>query len=71
VTENVDMLMVTANVNLRETMATRSGGGPQETSDVLKRVRQDFPTIRLAIVSKQKNSASYVPSVAMKLSLYL
>jgi hypothetical protein len=52
-------------------MAARSGGGPRETSDVLKRVRQDFPTIRLAIVSKQKNSASYVPSVAMKLSLYL
>jgi hypothetical protein len=71
VTQNADMLMVTASVNLRETMAARSGGGPRETSDVLKRVWQDFPTIRLALVSKQKNSASDVPSVAMKMSLYL
>jgi hypothetical protein len=28
VTENADMLMVIANVNLWETMVARSGGGP-------------------------------------------
>jgi Holliday junction resolvasome RuvABC ATP-dependent DNA helicase subunit len=38
VTQNADMLMVTASVNLRETMAARSRGGPRETSDVLKKV---------------------------------
>lgn len=38
VTENADMLMVTAKVNLNDTMAARSAGGPQESSAILTRV---------------------------------
>jgi hypothetical protein len=66
VTENADMLMVTAKVNLSETMV-----GPWETFAEPRRVWQDFPTIPLATLSKQKNSALDVPSVAMMPSLYL
>jgi hypothetical protein len=39
------MLIATTKVNLSETMAARSGGGPRLTLVVLTRVWQDFPTI--------------------------
>lgn len=68
-TENADMLMVTTKVNLSETMVGRFGGGPRETFVEPKRVEQDFPTIHVATLSKQKNSASNDQLVAMKLSL--
>jgi hypothetical protein len=66
VTKNAYILVVTAKVNLSETMV-----GPRETFAEPRRVWQDFPTIPLATLSKQKNSASDVPSVAMMSSLYL
>jgi hypothetical protein len=69
VTENDDMLRVIAKVNFKDTMAARSGGKPWEVLAVVTRVSRGFPTIRLAMVSKRKNSALHVPSVAMKLSL--
>ena len=63
--------MVTARVNFRHTIATRAAGGLSEVVTAVTRLSQGFPTIFLAMLSKQKNSASHVPSVAMKLSLYL
>jgi hypothetical protein len=65
VIENVDMLMVTAKVNLSDTIVARSARGPREACGILSRVSQHFPTIRQAILSKQKNYASEVPSVAI------
>jgi hypothetical protein len=38
VTENDDMLMVTAKVNLNDTMEARSGRGPREAFVVLTRL---------------------------------
>jgi len=65
------MLMVTTKVNLSETMVGRFGGGPRETFVEPKRVEQDFPTIHVATLPKQKNSALDVPSVEIMSSLYM
>jgi hypothetical protein len=63
--------MFTSNVNLRPTIAERYDGVLHEAPRVLARNSQGFPIIYFVILSKQNNSASTVPSVAKKVSLYL
>jgi hypothetical protein len=68
---NDTSLYTTANVNFSDTIDARSGG----MSDVLVTKEttdgQDFPTILLAMLSKQNILTSVVPSVAMNVNLYL
>jgi hypothetical protein len=63
--------MFIANVNLSPTIAVSSEGVFPEMSIDLRRALQGLPTMRLATLLKQKNSASAVPSVAKKVNLYL
>jgi hypothetical protein len=58
-------------VNFKETIATISGGIAlvSEVEPIMD--EQDFSIIILAISSKQNIAASFVPSKAMKPSLYL
>jgi hypothetical protein len=56
--------MFIANVNLRPTIAERSGGVLREAARVLTRNLQGFPIICFAIPSKQNIAASAVPFVA-------
>jgi hypothetical protein len=63
--------MLMANVNLSATMVAWSGGISPELFIDLMRASQGFPTMCFAILSKQNKSASAVPSLAIKLSLYL
>jgi hypothetical protein len=56
--------MFTTNVNLRPTIAERSGGVLREAARVLTRNSQGFHIICFAILSKQNISASTVSSIA-------
>ena len=64
-------LMVTAKVNFEETIAAISIGSPSRPLGALMTVSTDLPTIRRPISPKHIISASSVPSVGMKHSLYL
>jgi hypothetical protein len=58
-------------VNLRDTMAAKSGGIFEVSVTDVRREVHVFPTILLATLSKQNIRISTVSSAAIKLSLYL
>jgi hypothetical protein len=62
--------MATARVNFRHTIAARAAG-TLRSCNCCNKVALRFSYYFSGYAIKTKNSASHVPSVAMKLSLYL